>query len=1205
MRKAPFILLILAAAALAAGLLLRQLHTRNFPRQLPENVAERLAAFYSDVEMEARQLLVDSISIQSKAWDEVRASFLLVDSSGIVAWNNSDFIPDATTLMAPGSFLFLSGQRGEYLLRKWPARKGGYLVNVITLRDRYPIANGFLSPRLNAHLFSAAEVDIVGPGASGGVPVVWDSQTLFKVVPPAQEPRDSLGSFLMLLTALMLLIWTIILAARSLEGRWGPDITLVLMVAALYALRQGMIGAGVPALFLGTAVFDPRIFASSALNATLGDLLLNGLCVLILVIYLFRTHAASRTVRWMLHQPPPVRFALGVLLLFLALLAVLLSYNFIEVVYHNSTLTLDLSQSVNFGWPRITAFLAVLTGTVSAFLYIHWSVSVSRHLLPAGWLSFVMAALLAAGLFVAQYIATGNDNGVSLVLGLIMLAGIRAFQFDHLEFTFSFRLFLYFVFSLTLFSIHHSLAVRGFHEERLVRDQLRYAKDFLAERDVLGEYLLDQARQRIARDPFIQTRMASPFFSKGPVAEKIRRVHLNRYFDRYELSISTRGLSDSAFQSSGIWRATNYEGIYFSGKMGGEALKRYHVAIPIYYQRPVGTVELDLVLKRLLPDNVFPELLVDNRFSQLYRNRDFSFAVFQGGRVVNRFGSFHYERDFDGIMLSDSLLYNEGVRHEGYYHVGLEEGDGSVAVVSARDYPWSALITNISFWFVLGLLALLLVQGTYGLSALISGSQLAYTARIQVFMLLAFALPMVTVSVTVLTLMGRSSEESTTREFIERSTVAAQRLTALYAQEGGWDAGRLEAWVAETAAYAKTDISVFSPSGMLLVTSQPALYDNQLVSSRMSREAFRKLVLEDERQTVTNERIGTLDFSSAYAAVQSPLTGELEAVVSLPFFESASYLQRGQFLVLSNILQVFVVVFLIFTLVSFLAADSLSAPIRLMARTLRQTTLSGENKPLRWEANDEFGALAQEYNRMVTNLDESRKALARQEKESAWREMAKQVAHEIKNPLTPMKLTLQKMEHDLLAGEHHGDRLRKSVDVLLRQVEILNAIASSFSTFAQLPAPTPQRIDFSRLVSETAGLFANAEEASIRVEVPETPLWISADPASIGRAIFNILINAIQARREGEKAEVSIRLVGGQDKATLSVADRGKGIPPELRDKVFQPQFTTKASGSGLGLAMARQAIIQAGGKIWFESAENEGTIFHVEIPSEGAASAT
>lgn len=1201
MRRAHVIVLILTAAALTAGFLLRRQYTRNFPGQLPKDVTARLTAFYAGVERDARQLLTDSISVRSEAWDEVQASFLLVDSSGVVAWNSSDFIPDAASLMAPGNFVFLSGQRGEHLLRKWPARRGRYLVNVLTLRDRYPIANGFLSPRLNAQLFGASEVDIVGPGASEGEPVAWNSETLFKIIPPAPEPRDSLASFLAFFTALALLSWMIILAARKLEARWGPDITLVLLVVALYGLRQGMIGMGVPSLFFGTAVFDPRVFASSPLNATLGDLLLNGLCVLILVIYLFRTHTASRSVRWMLHRSPPVRFALGVLFLFVALLAVLLSYNFIEVVYHNSTLTLDLSQSVNFNWPRITAFLAVLTGTVSAFLFMHLSVSLSRHLLPAGWVAFAAAALIGAGLFVVQYTATGNDNRISLVLGLIMLAGIRAFRFDHLEFTFSFRLFLYFVFSLTLFSIHHSLAVRDFHEERLVRDQFRYAKDFLAERDVLGEYLLDQARQRIARDPFIQTRMASPFFSKGPVAEKIRRVHLNRYFDRYELVIGTHGLSDSTFQSSGAWRPTDFEGIYFSGKMGGEALKRYHVTIPIFYQRPVGTVELDLVLKRLLPDNVFPELLVDNRFSQLYRNRDFSFAIFQGTRVINRFGSFHYERDFDGTMLSDSLLYNQGVRHEGYYHVALEEGDGAVAVVSARDYSWSALITNVSFWFVLGLLVLLLVQGLYGLSALSSGSQLAYTARIQVFMLLAFALPMVTVSVTVLTLMGRSSEESTTREFLDRSSVAAQRLTALYTQEGGWDAGRLEAWVAETAAYAKTDISVFSPSGTLLVTSQPALYDNQLVSSRMNREAFRRLVLEDERLTVTNERIGTLDYSSAYAAVLSPLTGKLEAVVSLPFFESASYLQRGQFLVLSNILQVFVIVFLVFTLVSFVAADSLSAPIRLMARTLRQTTLSGENKPLRWETKDEFGALAQEYNRMVTNLDESRRALAKQEKESAWREMAKQVAHEIKNPLTPMKLTLQKMEHDLLAGEHQGDRLRKSVDVLLRQVEILNAIASSFSTFAQLPAPAPQRIDFSRLVSETAGLFANAEEASIRVEVPDTPLWISADPASLGRAIFNILINAVQARREGEKAEVSIRLVGERDKARLSVADKGRGIAPELREKVFQPQFTTKASGSGLGLAMARQAVVQAGGRIWFEPVENEGTVFYVEIPLEGA----
>jgi two-component system nitrogen regulation sensor histidine kinase NtrY len=1196
MRQPYFLLLLLATASLAGGFFLRQQHAQRFPGQLPDKVTAKLERLYADIEAEAQQLLADSVTTRSVQWDQVNGSFLRTDSTGIASWSRSDFIPPAASLKAPGQFLYLSNQRGEFLIRKWPAREG-YLVNILTLRDRYPIANGFLSPRLNPELFDVQEVDILGPGATGGEPIRWKGEVLFQIVPPPVEVRDSLASFLALLAGIFLLAGAIVLASRHMESRYGPDFALIFLILALYGMRVGMISVGIPAYYWESEVFDPRVFASSALNATLGDLLLNGLSVLILVIYLFRTQASFRCIRWILHQSTTIRFVLATLFLFLALLAVLLSYNFVEVVYHNSALTLDLSQSVNFSLARITAFLAVLVGTVSAFIFIHVSVSLSRHLLSAGWISFSLAVALAVGLFVTQWILTGNDNWIPLFIGGLMLLGIRVFRFDHLEFSFSFRLFLYFIFSLTLFSIHHSLAVRGFHEERLVRDQFRYAKDFLAERDVLGEYLLDQVRRRIAGDPFIQTRMASPFFSKGPVAEKIRRVHLNRYFDRYELQITTRGEADSAFQAGADWRPTDYEGIFFSGKAGGEAMKRYRVGIPIYYQRPVGEVQLELVLKRMLPDNVFPELLVDNRFSQLYRNRDFSFAVFQDGHLVNRFGAFLYERDFETVLLSEPVLFGKGMRHKGYYHVALDEGEGSVVLVSSEEYSKTALITNVSFWFVLGLLVLLLVQGLYGLSALLSGTPWAYTARIQLFLFLAFALPMVTVSGTVLTLMGRSSEERTTREFLDRSAAVAQRLAAVMAQEGGMETGRLEGWLAENAAYAKTDVSVFSPAGTLMMTSQPALYENQLVSTRMSREAFRSLVLEESRQTVTNEQIGSLEFRSAYAAVLSPVTGNLEAVISLPFFESASYFQRGQFLVLSNILQVFVVVFLVFTFVSFLAADSLAAPIRLMAKTLRQTTLSGENKPLRWEAKDEFGMLAQEYNRMVTNLDESRRALARQEKESAWREMAKQVAHEIKNPLTPMKLTLQKMEHDLLSGDPQGDRVRKSIDVLLRQVEILNTIASSFSMFGQLPAPAPQRMDFARLVSETAGLFVNSEEAVIRVDVPATPRWIMADAASVGRAVFNMLINAVQARRDGEKAEVDVRLVSEGVRVRLSISDNGRGIPMELQEKVFQPQFTTKASGSGLGLAMARQAVTQGGGKIWFESSGKTGTTFYVEFP--------
>ena len=148
--------------------------------------------------------------------------------------------------------------------------------------------------------------------------------------------------------------------------------------------------------------------------------------------------------------------------------------------------------------------------------------------------------VVAGTLFFLQYSLTGKDNWISLFIGVLFIVMVRLFRFDRVVFRFSFKLFIYLICSLTIFSFYHSMAVRLFHLERQARDQFRFGKDFLTERDVLGEYLLDQARQRIENDQFIQTRMASPFLSKAVVINKIRRVYLNNYFDRYEVNIVTR-----------------------------------------------------------------------------------------------------------------------------------------------------------------------------------------------------------------------------------------------------------------------------------------------------------------------------------------------------------------------------------------------------------------------------------------------------------------------------------------------------------------------------------------------------------------------------------------------------------------------------------------------------------------------------------------
>ncbi|MEJ0056048.1 MAG: HAMP domain-containing sensor histidine kinase [Bacteroidota bacterium] len=293
------------------------------------------------------------------------------------------------------------------------------------------------------------------------------------------------------------------------------------------------------------------------------------------------------------------------------------------------------------------------------------------------------------------------------------------------------------------------------------------------------------------------------------------------------------------------------------------------------------------------------------------------------------------------------------------------------------------------------------------------------------------------------------------------------------------------------------------------------------------------------------------------------------------------------------------VVFILFSLLSFWAASSLTFPIRFITKTLGQTTLTGQNKPLQWNSSDEIGTLVKEYNRMVENLEESKRAIAQSEKESAWREMAKQVAHEIKNPLTPMKLTLQQMEQMLKTGDIPVDKSRKSVDVLLKQVEILNEIAASFSTFANMPAPSSRRTELNELLQGAVNLFAAETNGSIVYSAEGEPV-VLVDPTSFSRAISNIIINALQARKESQsRVGIVVASTVRENSVLITIRDNGRGMTPEIQEKIFQPQFTTKQTGSGLGLAMTRQIIGQANGKIWFESKVEVGSTFFIELPLE------
>jgi nitrogen fixation/metabolism regulation signal transduction histidine kinase len=235
---------------------------------------------------------------------------------------------------------------------------------------------------------------------------------------------------------------------------------------------------------------------------------------------------------------------------------------------------------------------------------------------------------------------------------------------------------------------------------------------------------------------------------------------------------------------------------------------------------------------------------------------------------------------------------------------------------------------------------------------------------------------------------------------------------------------------------------------------------------------------------------------------------------------------------------------------------------------------------------------------MVKELQKSQNALAQIERETAWKEMAKQVAHEIKNPLTPMRLSLQHLEYAMMRKDDNlQEKITKTIKLLIRQIDSLSSMAEEFSSFAKMPEPKMEHINFKEVLQDAVLLMEREMGYTIALSMPDQNIIMLADPHQLGRIFNNLFKNALQAIPEGKKPEVSVLVTLKSQRVYMEVADNGKGIPEELHDKIFSPNFSTKNSGMGLGLAISKKIVEQFGGKISFVSLVDKGTTFSLSFP--------
>ena len=367
-------------------------------------------------------------------------------------------------------------------------------------------------------------------------------------------------------------------------------------------------------------------------------------------------------------------------------------------------------------------------------------------------------------------------------------------------------------------------------------------------------------------------------------------------------------------------------------------------------------------------------------------------------------------------------------------------------------------------------------------------------------------------------------------------------------------------------------------------------------------EQIKSLLIENNNSEVY-EMLGVDRFADYLAAYTDFYNGDYLQIgyIAVPQFLSEENMQAEIKNFSTVIVHIYLGIALLAILLTIVAGRRISAPLHTLERKLREMRIGRRNEKIDYRYHDEIGQLVAQYNRMVDELEQSVRLLAQSERESAWKSMARQVAHEINNPLTPMKLSIQQLQRRKdMADAGFDDYFRHTTAMLVEQIDNLSRIAATFSDFARMPEARPARVDVADTLQQAVRLFANnREQVDVRYAGTEQPVYVIADAKQLVQVFNNLIKNAIQSIPRDRRGQVTVSLSREGGRVLVAVTDNGSGVPPDAQEKLFTPNFTTKAQGMGLGLAISKKIVEQFGGTIAYDTQVGEGSTFRVALPPD------
>ena len=1225
MRKRRFYLfipLVVALIILLLGISLRSF----FPKQ-PE-VLFSTAKIEKVIQSNQRMMdeLLDKVSPETfesheQLWNRIDSldndeiDLLVYQGVDLVAWTNQ--------------LLPVEGLSPNYF-RQSPVRldNGWYITSIrqkdaITvvafslLKHEYPYQNNLLQDGFPAIYGLDAESKILLDADNAAYPVIDKSgSTLFYILPGHVIKNFStsyiIGSWLLCATIVFFLIFFFRLLKQYENSRFSNLILLsvILLFSGIYYIifwksELSFIKTG--------SLFSPVHFAMSERLSSLGMFLFMSFWLFIASLGFYRFF---RLPEFFIGKKK-IKTITGFIFLSLVVMAHLIVVNrlFLLLALHSSG-SLILTKIIDMDWIAITKMF------ISAFLLLSFLLIYDRIIisyLPRLRKRYLFLSIFGISLLmilIFRGLGISNSDWSFLfffVLGTILIFSRKGTRTKH-----SYSTFLWFaaLFAIYTGMIFTDLSIKKEESEReILVENLSF--QLLHDEDPIAEMYLIDIEKQLSHDATLMRMLAQPVLDQDAIRNHLQKYYFYGYWGRYDMQVIPCWSQGNLLIEETGDEINCYQ--YFF-----EMLEEYGYLISgsnhfHYIETQSGKVSyfgvfrflpgeddetalfIELHSKPFSEGMGYPELLISQREQSRMRVfDDYSYAKYINGQLVKCSGDYPYKNNISPLR---SIPYAKIFQKENdYSHLVYQPTNDTVIFMSRSDMSVGDIFMAFSiffmFFFLFGALFILISQ--------IESRSFSFQVSIQKRIQAGFVLLMLVMLVVVAIGSVYYSIKQFERKHLELLESKTQSVLLELEYKIGFETPEttipgdyLNYQLQMISSVFYCDINIYGINGKLIGTSRQELFRQGLAGVQMNSDAYFNLAYTDAVRFLEEEKIGNLRYKSFYVPLLSN-NSQLLGFVNIPYFIGNDDLKEEISSVIVTIINFYLIFsFIVISFAVFLARQ-ITRPLLILQSKLSQLKFDYRNEKIDYKGKDEVGSLVTEYNRMVDALAESADKLARTERELAWREMAKQIAHEIKNPLTPMKLSIQYLQRAWNDKVPDFDGYLKRVTAtLIEQIENLSSIASEFSKFAQMPKVKSEIVNLTEKIENSVMLFQNSTDVQIIfVNRADAVVEVKADGEQLLGVFNNLIKNAIQSIPPEKEGRIEISVISlPSKKVKVAITDNGKGIPEEFKKKLFIPNFTTKSGGMGLGLAISRRVVESAGGKIWFETEEGTGSTFYVELP--------